>query len=75
MDCLPPIFCIQCGTHDNPCRCKVVGPTLGFFVTVGMAIVCWPASLLCCCCMTETGKDVLGYPVKAGNAVSDAIPI
>lgn len=26
-----PIFpiCFQCGTDQNPCRCKVVGPTLG----------------------------------------------
>ena len=38
MDCLPPIVCFQCGTDQNPCRCKVVGPTLGFFVTVGMVV-------------------------------------
>ena len=26
-----PIFpiCFQCGTDQNPCRCKVLGPTLG----------------------------------------------
>ncbi|KAL2868339.1 uncharacterized protein BJX67DRAFT_54639 [Aspergillus lucknowensis] len=26
-----PIFplCFQCGTDQNPCRCKVFGPTLG----------------------------------------------
>lgn len=26
-----PIFpiCFQCGTDQNPCHCKVVGPTLG----------------------------------------------
>ncbi|OJJ61042.1 hypothetical protein ASPSYDRAFT_42889 [Aspergillus sydowii CBS 593.65] len=26
-----PIFpiCFQCGTDQNPCRCKVVGPTIG----------------------------------------------
>lgn len=28
-----PIFplCFQCGTDQNPCRCKVVGPTLGMY--------------------------------------------
>lgn len=36
MDCLPPILCFQCG--GGLCGCKVVGPTLGFFVTVGMAV-------------------------------------
>lgn len=25
-------------SKDNPCRCKIVGPTLGFVVTVGMAV-------------------------------------
>ncbi|EFW20142.1 conserved hypothetical protein [Coccidioides posadasii str. Silveira] len=24
-----PIICFQCGTDQNPCRCKFVGPTLG----------------------------------------------
>ncbi|KAF2249694.1 hypothetical protein BU26DRAFT_482361 [Trematosphaeria pertusa] len=75
-DCIPlPIICFQCGTDQNPCRCKVVGPTLGFGVTVIMAIVCWPASLLCCCCATDAGKKVLALPVDAGNAVSNSIPI
>ncbi|KKK24739.1 hypothetical protein ARAM_006936, partial [Aspergillus rambellii] len=22
-------ICFQCGTDQNPCRCKVFGPTLG----------------------------------------------
>lgn len=38
MDCLPPILCFQCGTDQNPCHCKVIGPTLGFFVTIGAAV-------------------------------------
>ncbi|KAL5371249.1 hypothetical protein DPSP01_014401 [Paraphaeosphaeria sporulosa] len=76
MDCIPvPIVCFQCGTDQNPCHCKVVGPTIGFLVTVGMAIVCWPASLLCCCCATDTGKKVLALPVDTGNSISNAIPI
>ncbi|PQE14949.1 hypothetical protein CJF32_00002500 [Rutstroemia sp. NJR-2017a WRK4] len=71
MDCLPiPFFCIQCGTDQNPCHIKVVGPTLGFAVGLASApnakksqmltnpsqIVCWPASIFVGCCATETGK-------------------
>ncbi|KAF7932596.1 uncharacterized protein EAE98_003895 [Botrytis deweyae] len=29
-----PFVCIQCGTDQNPCHVKVVGPTLGFGVGV-----------------------------------------
>ncbi|KAK6821111.1 hypothetical protein PG990_013130 [Apiospora arundinis] len=76
MDCLPfPVVCFQCGTDQNPCRCKVVGPTLGFVTTVCLAIVCWPASLFCGCCASQTGKDVLAFPVNTGNSLSNAIPI
>ncbi|KAL3413626.1 polyol transporter 2 [Aspergillus fumigatus] len=68
-------LCFQCGTNQNPCRCKVVGPTLGFFTTIVAAVVCYPASLFCGCCFTKTGKDMLGYPVTLNGIVSDAIPI
>lgn len=30
----PPIICFQFGTDQNPCHCKVVGPTLSFLTTV-----------------------------------------
>ena len=33
-----PFICIQCGTDQNPCHVKVVGPTLGFFVSVAAAV-------------------------------------
>ncbi|RMX99884.1 hypothetical protein D0868_09306 [Hortaea werneckii] len=38
-DCgfLPLPVCIQCGTNQNPCHVKIVGPTLGFIVGVCMA--------------------------------------
>ncbi|EMC92390.1 hypothetical protein BAUCODRAFT_38442 [Baudoinia panamericana UAMH 10762] len=51
-----PIVCIQCGTDQNPCHIKVVGPTAGFIVAVCLAVVCWPAAIFCGCCATETGK-------------------
>lgn len=43
-------------SDQNPCHCKVVGPTIGFGVAVVMAVVCWPASILCGCCLTDAGK-------------------
>ncbi|KAJ9191152.1 hypothetical protein DTO166G4_4838 [Paecilomyces variotii] len=71
-----PIFpiCFQCGTDQNPCHCKVVGPTCGFIACVLAAIVCWPASLFCGCCATQTGNDMLGFPVKLNAEVSNTIP-
>ncbi|SMQ45535.1 unnamed protein product [Zymoseptoria tritici ST99CH_1A5] len=75
MDCLPlPVVCIQCGTDQNPCHVKIVGPTLGFLVGVVMALFCWPAALLCCCCATEAGKKMLGAPADTSRVVSDCIP-
>ncbi|KAF2707895.1 hypothetical protein K504DRAFT_383357, partial [Pleomassaria siparia CBS 279.74] len=59
---------------QNPCHCKVVGPTIGFAVTVVMAVFCWPASLFCGCCATDTGKAVLAAPVDTGNAIGNSIP-
>ncbi|RMY85068.1 hypothetical protein D0861_06641 [Hortaea werneckii] len=66
-DCgfLPLPVCIQCGTNQNPCHIKIVGPTLGFIVGVCMAIICWPAALLCCCCATDAGKR---YVLPTGSA-------
>ncbi|THX91863.1 hypothetical protein D6C90_02814 [Aureobasidium pullulans] len=76
MDCLPiPFVCFQCGTDQNPCHCKVVGPTIGFASAIVLAVMCWPASLFCGCCATETGKKMLGYPADASGKISNAIPI
>ncbi|KAJ7000408.1 hypothetical protein NC653_011023 [Populus alba x Populus x berolinensis] len=35
-------MCVQCGTTSNPCRCKVVGPTVGFVAFADAAVVEWP---------------------------------
>lgn len=39
-DCffIPLPLCIQCGTDQNPCHVKIVGPTLGFIIGVVMAV-------------------------------------
>lgn len=33
-----PWICFQCGTDQNPCHCKVVGPTIGFGVAIALAV-------------------------------------
>ncbi|CAK3952462.1 polyol transporter 2 [Lecanosticta acicola] len=71
---IPLPICIQCGTDQNPCHVKIVGPTLGFLTGVVMAVFCWPASLLCCCCATDAGKKMLGAPADTSQAVGNAIP-
>ncbi|KAF6234239.1 hypothetical protein HO173_007659 [Letharia columbiana] len=75
MDCFPiPFVCFQCGTDQNPCHCKIVGPTLGFATTVIAAVICWPGALLCGCCLSDTGKRMLAAPVDSGGAVNNAVP-
>ncbi|RMY59986.1 hypothetical protein D0863_11749 [Hortaea werneckii] len=71
-DCgfLPLPVCIQCGTNQNPCHVKIVGPTLGFIVGVCMAIICWPAALLCCCCATDAGKRYVFVEKPAARMAS-----
>ncbi|PVH76215.1 hypothetical protein DL98DRAFT_562071 [Cadophora sp. DSE1049] len=70
-----PWVCIQCGTDQNPCHCKVVGPTFGFITGVLLVVVCWPASLFCGCCASERGKKMLGAPVEISGKLSNSIPI
>ncbi|KAL1988141.1 hypothetical protein VTN96DRAFT_671 [Rasamsonia emersonii] len=72
-----PIFpiCFQFGTDQNPCRCKVVGPTLGFFTFLLAGIICWPASIFCGCWATKTGSELLAYPVRLNGEISNFIPI
>ncbi|KNG80670.1 hypothetical protein ANOM_010935, partial [Aspergillus nomiae NRRL 13137] len=61
-----PIFpiCFQCGTDQNPCRCKVLGPTLGFCVTIVAAVCTVPIHYLLSCVyllwllFDEDGKGV-----------------
>uniref|UniRef100_R7W6Q9 Uncharacterized protein n=1 Tax=Aegilops tauschii TaxID=37682 RepID=R7W6Q9_AEGTA len=34
--------CVQCGTRENPCRCKFIGPTLGFVAFLVTGVIEWP---------------------------------
>lgn len=67
-------ICCQFGA-DNPCGCKIIGPTLGFFLLIILAIFCWPIGAIVWCCSRETGVSIMRTPMNAWTAVSDAIPI
>ncbi|TGO35008.1 hypothetical protein BHYA_0173g00020 [Botrytis hyacinthi] len=65
-----PFVCIQCGTDQNPCHVKIVGPTLGFGVGVLSAYVGQPRSSSA----AALRKWVKRAPVDINGQVSNAIP-
>lgn len=68
--------CVQCGTPSNPCRCKVVGPTLGFLAFAAAAIVEWPVGALVYCFRHMKGRRIMAHPATVVYpSVSNAIPI
>jgi len=68
--------CVQCGTHSNPCRCKFVGPTLGFLAFVVTAIVEWPVGALVYCFRHTKGRRIMAHPAAVVYpCVSNKIPI
>jgi hypothetical protein len=78
MDCcgLPLPVCIQCGPGvNNPCRFKIIGPTIGFCLALCLAVICWPLALLCCCCMTDFGTKLWQAPMDLWAATSECFPI
>jgi len=68
------MLCIQIGVPDNPCRCKIIGPTLGFIVGVVAAVICWPLGVLFYCCNRVFADSLFGKPVYLWRAVAAAIP-
>ncbi|KAH7533846.1 uncharacterized protein LOC107416256 [Ziziphus jujuba] len=68
--------CVQCGTHSNPCRCKVVGPTVGFLAFAAAAIVEWPLGAVVYCFKHMKGRRIMAHPASVVYpSVSNAIPI
>lgn len=72
---VPPVLCIQCGTNQNPCGCKVVGPTLGFLVGAVSAIVAYPAGAVTWCVSKNGGRRLFATPARIMYATNMAIPI
>ncbi|XP_044948441.1 uncharacterized protein LOC123397997 [Hordeum vulgare subsp. vulgare] len=68
--------CVQCGTRSNPCRCKVVGPTLGFLAFVVTGVVEWPLGAAVYLFRHRKGRRIMGHPARVVYPrVSRAIPI
>ncbi|XP_008229229.1 PREDICTED: uncharacterized protein LOC103328604 [Prunus mume] len=70
------IGCVQCGTRSNPCRCKVVGPTLGCLCFLGAAIIEWPVGACVYLFKHVKGRRIMAHPATVVYPkVSNAIPI
>ncbi|KAJ7514801.1 hypothetical protein O6H91_23G059600 [Diphasiastrum complanatum] len=68
-------LCVQCGTTQNPCRCKVVGPTLAFLAFVIAAVVEWPVGALVYPFRHIKGRRIMSHPVSVVYPrVSSAVP-
>ncbi|KAK2652422.1 hypothetical protein Ddye_012278 [Dipteronia dyeriana] len=69
-------ICVQCGTARNPCRCKVVGPTVGFLAFVAAAVVEWPVGAVIYCFKHLKGRRIMAHPATVVYpSVTNAIPI
>ncbi|MCI05271.1 hypothetical protein A2U01_0026322 [Trifolium medium] len=69
-------ICVQCGTRSNPCRCKVVGPTLGFVAFVAAAVVEWPVGAIVYVFKRMKGRKIMAHPATVVYPkVTRAIPI
>jgi hypothetical protein len=67
--------CVELGSRDNPCRCKVIGPTLGAVVGAVSALLFWPVGAVTYCVSRTKGRVLLGQPVHVYTATKDLIPI
>ena len=69
-------ICVQCGTRSNPCRCKVLGPTLGFVALVVAGVVEWPLGAAVFLFRRRKGRRIMGHPARVVYPrVTRAIPI
>ncbi|KAK9742543.1 hypothetical protein RND81_03G180400 [Saponaria officinalis] len=69
-------ICIECGTRSNPCRCKVVGPTLAFVAFAAAAVVEWPVGMVVYPFKHTKGRRIMGHPANVVfRKVNNAIPI
>ncbi|KAH0463726.1 hypothetical protein IEQ34_006512 [Dendrobium chrysotoxum] len=70
------MLCVQCGTRSNPCRCKVVGPTVGLLACAAAAVVEWPVGAVVYIFRHMKGRRIMAHPIHVVYPrVSSAIPI
>ncbi|KAK6913565.1 hypothetical protein RJ641_023166 [Dillenia turbinata] len=55
-------LCVECGTASNPCRCKVVGPTLGFLAFAAAAVVECPIGAFVYYFRHAKGRRIMAHP-------------
>ncbi|KAG2300295.1 hypothetical protein Bca52824_036767 [Brassica carinata] len=65
--------CVQCGTRQNPCRCKVVGPTLGFVAFLVTGIIEWPVGAVVYIFKHGKGRRIMGHPATVMKAMLTTI--
>ncbi|XP_010549762.1 PREDICTED: uncharacterized protein LOC104820840 [Tarenaya hassleriana] len=69
-------ICVECGSRSNPCRCRVVGPTLGFVAFVVAGAVEWPLGALVYCFKHAKGRSIMAHPATVVYpSVAGSIPI
>ena len=68
-------FCWQCGTSDNPCNCKILGPTLGFLGGVVSAVVLYPAGAIMYPFNKQRGIKCFGLPSDILQKIQTIVPI
>ncbi|KAG2590436.1 hypothetical protein PVAP13_5NG402700 [Panicum virgatum] len=64
--------CVQCGTRSNPCRCKVLGPTLGFVAFVVAGVIEWPLGAAVYLFRHRKGRRIMAHPATASTRASPA---
>ncbi|CAF2343592.1 unnamed protein product [Brassica napus] len=70
------ILAPKCGTRQNPCRCKVVGPTLGFVAFLVTGVIEWPVGAVVYIFKHSKGRRIMGHPATVVYPkVSRSIPI
>ncbi|KAG6552058.1 hypothetical protein Mapa_006364 [Marchantia paleacea] len=68
--------CVECGSHANPCRCRIVGPTVGFVAFALAAVIEWPLGAVVWCFKHAKGRRIMGHPAAVVYPnVSSIFPI
>lgn len=60
---------------DNPCGCKVVGPTLGAVLGLVTAVVAYPMAAVTFCVDRYMSRRFMRAPVNMYIGTKSAIPI
>ena len=75
--CCPFVpLCFECGTVRNPCRCRILGPTLGFVAFAVAACVEWPVGAFVYCFRHLKGRRIMAHPAAVVYPrVASCLPI